>query len=95
MKAKSDNVLSPLSPLAIAAMLAAVAQVPVGGIAVLRDTDGGAIADPAATDTAFPRRAGTQYAFNISGLLQIEWVIFVILRRFRYLMAMRSPIGDR
>ena len=29
------------------------------------------------------------------GLLQIEWVIFVILRRFRYLMAMRSPIGDR
>jgi hypothetical protein len=40
--------------------LAAVAQAPVGGIAVLCDAYGGAIADPAATDTAFPRRAGTQ-----------------------------------
>jgi FAD/FMN-containing dehydrogenase len=60
MKAKSDYVLSPLSHAAIAALLAAVSQAPVGGLAVLCDAYGGAIADPAATDTAFPRRAGTQ-----------------------------------
>jgi hypothetical protein len=60
MKAKSDYVLSPLSHTAITALLTAVAQAPVGGIAVLCDAYGGAIADPAATDTAFPRRAGTQ-----------------------------------
>ena len=64
MKAKSDYVLSLLSPSAIAAMLAAVAQVPVGGIAVLCDAYGGAIADLAATDTAFPRRTGTQYCIQ-------------------------------
>src|SRR6202047_4348693 len=52
MKAKSDYVLSPLSPSAIAAMLAAVAQVPVGGIAVLCDAYGGAVAAPAGGDTA-------------------------------------------
>jgi hypothetical protein len=64
MKAKSDYVLSPLSHSAIAALLAAVAQAPVGGLAVLCDAYGGAIADLAATDTAFPRRAGTQYCIQ-------------------------------
>jgi FAD/FMN-containing dehydrogenase len=64
MKAKSDYVLTPLSPSAIAAMLAAVAQVPVSGIAVLCDAYGGAIADLAPSDTAFPRRAGTQYCIQ-------------------------------
>jgi hypothetical protein len=64
MKAKSDYVLSPLSLSAIAALLAAVAQVPVGGIAVLCDAYGGAISDVAAADTAFPRRGGTQYCIQ-------------------------------
>ncbi len=64
MKAKSDYVFSPLSPSAIAAMLAAVSEVPVGGIAVLCDAYGGAISGVAATDTAFPRRAGTQYCIQ-------------------------------
>jgi hypothetical protein len=64
MKAKSDYVLNPLSSSAIAAMLSAVAAVPVGGIAVLCDTYGGAIADVAAADTAFPRRSGTQYCIQ-------------------------------
>jgi len=64
MKAKSDYVLNPLSSSAIAAMLSAVAAVPVGGIAVLCDAYGGAIADVAAADTAFPRRAGTQYCIQ-------------------------------
>jgi hypothetical protein len=66
MKAKSDYVLSPLSLSAIDALLAAVAQVPVGGIAVLCDSYGGAIADLAATDTAFPHAPGHNTAFNIS-----------------------------
>jgi FAD/FMN-containing dehydrogenase len=64
MKAKSDYVLSPLSLSAIAALLEAVAQVPVGGIAVLCDAYGGAISDVAAADTAFPRRGGTQYCIQ-------------------------------
>ena len=64
MKAKSDYVLSPLSLSAIAALLAAVAQVPVGGLAVLCDAYGGAISDVAAADTAFPRRGGTQYCIQ-------------------------------
>src|SRR3984957_953849 len=64
MKAKSDYVLSPLSPSAIAAMLASVAQVRGGGIAFLCDAYGGAIADLAAADTAFPRRGGTQYCIQ-------------------------------
>jgi FAD/FMN-containing dehydrogenase len=64
MKAKSDYVLSPLSLSAISTLLAAVAQAPVGGIAVLCDAYGGAIADLATTDTAFPRRAGTQYCIQ-------------------------------
>ena len=45
MKAKSDYVFSPLLLSAIAAMLAAVSEVPVGGIAVLCDAYGGAISD--------------------------------------------------
>jgi Berberine and berberine like len=64
MKAKSDYVLSPLSPSAIASLLDAVAQVPVGGIAVLCDAYGGAISDLAAADTAFPRRGGIQYCIQ-------------------------------
>lgn len=63
-KAKSDYVLSPLGPTAIQAMLAAVATVPVGGIALLCDAYGGKIADVAADATAFPRRAGTQYCIQ-------------------------------
>jgi FAD/FMN-containing dehydrogenase len=64
MKAKSDYVLSPLSATAIQALLAAVAAVPVGGIAVLCDAYGGKISNVAATDTAFPRRSGTQYCIQ-------------------------------
>jgi hypothetical protein len=64
MKAKSDYVLTPLSASAIAAMLTAVAAVPVGGIAVLCDAYGGRIADVGAADTAFRRRSGTQYCIQ-------------------------------
>jgi FAD/FMN-containing dehydrogenase len=64
MKAKSDYVLTPLGSDAIAAMMAAVAVVPVGGIALLCDAYGGKIADVAADATAFPRRAGTQFCIQ-------------------------------
>jgi FAD/FMN-containing dehydrogenase len=61
MKAKSDYVFTPLGAAAIQAMLAAVADVPIGGIALLCDAYGGRIADVAAGDTAFARRGGTQF----------------------------------
>ena len=64
MKGKSDYVLDPLSTSAVAAMLSAVAAIPVGGIALLCDAYGGAISDVAAADTAFPRRGGTQYCIQ-------------------------------
>jgi FAD/FMN-containing dehydrogenase len=64
MKAKSDYVLSPLGADAIHALLAAVAALPAGGIALLCDAYGGRIADLAADATAFPRRAGTQYCIQ-------------------------------
>ena len=64
MKAKSDYVLTPLSATAIHDMLAAVAALPAGGVVLLCDAYGGKIADVAATDTAFPRRAGTQYCIQ-------------------------------
>jgi FAD/FMN-containing dehydrogenase len=64
MKAKSDYVFTPLGPAAIQAMLAAVAAVPVGGIALLCDAYGGRISDVAAGDTAFARRGGTQYCMQ-------------------------------
>jgi hypothetical protein len=64
MKGKSDYVLNPLSSSAVAAMLSAVAAIPVGGIALLCDAYGGAISDVAAADTAFPRRGGTKYCIQ-------------------------------
>jgi FAD/FMN-containing dehydrogenase len=64
MKAKSDYVLAPLAAPAIQALLAAVAVVPVGGIAVLCDAYGGRISDFAASGTAFARRRGTQYCIQ-------------------------------
>jgi FAD/FMN-containing dehydrogenase len=65
MKAKSDYVLTPLSTTAaIHDMLAAVAAVPAGGVVLLCDAYGGKIADVAAGDTAFARRAGTQYCIQ-------------------------------
>jgi FAD/FMN-containing dehydrogenase len=64
MKAKSDYVLTPLGSDAIGAMMAAVAAVPVGGIALLCDAYGGKIADVAADATAFARRAGTQFCIQ-------------------------------
>jgi FAD/FMN-containing dehydrogenase len=63
-KAKSDYVLTPLGSVAIQAMLAAVAAVPVGGIVLMCDAYGGKIADVAADATAFPRRAGTQFCIQ-------------------------------
>ena len=63
-KAKSDYVLSPLGPPAIQAMMAAVAALPAGAIALLCDAYGGKIADVAADATAFPHRAGTQYCIQ-------------------------------
>jgi FAD/FMN-containing dehydrogenase len=63
-KAKSDYVVTPLGPAAIAAMLTAVAAVPVGGIVLLCDAYGGKIADVAADATAFPHRAGTQFCIQ-------------------------------
>jgi hypothetical protein len=64
MKGKSDYVLNHLPSSAAAAMLSAVAAIPVGGIALLCDAYGGAISDVAAADTAFPRRGGTQYCIQ-------------------------------
>ena len=62
MKAKSDYVLTPLTTDAIAAMMSAVNA--VSGVALLCDGYGGKIAEVAATDTAFPRRAGTQFCIQ-------------------------------
>ena len=64
MKAKSDYVLTPLPASGIAAMMAAVAPLAPGAIALLCDSYGGKIADVAADATAFPRRAGTQYCIQ-------------------------------
>ncbi len=63
-KAKSDYVLTPLGTTALQAMMAAVAAVPVGGIALLCDAYGGKIADVPADATAFPHRAGTQFCIQ-------------------------------
>jgi FAD/FMN-containing dehydrogenase len=60
-KSKSDYVFTPLNATAIQAMMAAVATVPLGGIALLCDAYGGQIANVAPGDTAFPHRAGTQF----------------------------------
>ncbi len=62
MKAKSDYVLTPLSTDGITAMMAAAAQ--ASSVALLCDGYGGKIADVAASDTAFPRRAGTQFCIQ-------------------------------
>lgn len=64
MKAKSDYVLTPLGADGIAAMMAAVAPIPAGGIALLCDSYGGKIADVAPDASAFPRRAGTQFCIQ-------------------------------
>jgi hypothetical protein len=64
MKAKSDYVFSPLASSAIGNMLSSVAAVPVGGIAVLCDAYSGQIGNVPVADTAFPRRAGTQYCIQ-------------------------------
>jgi FAD/FMN-containing dehydrogenase len=63
-KAKSDYVFTALEAAAIQTMLAAVATVPVGGIALLCDAYGGRISDVAAGDTAFAHRGGTQYCIQ-------------------------------
>jgi FAD/FMN-containing dehydrogenase len=62
MKAKSDYVLRPLTSDAIKAMMGATAE--VSGVSLLCDAYGGKIADVAAADTAFPRRAGTQFCIQ-------------------------------
>jgi FAD/FMN-containing dehydrogenase len=62
MKAKSDYVLTPLGADAIAAMMTAASHAPT--VALLCDRYGGKIADVAAADTAFPRRAGTQFCIQ-------------------------------
>ncbi len=64
MKAKSDYVLTPLAADAIQAMMTALAAIPAGGVVLLCDAYGGRISDVAAPDTAFPRRAGTQYCIQ-------------------------------
>jgi FAD/FMN-containing dehydrogenase len=62
MKAKSDYVLTPLGTDGIAAMMSAAST--AGTVALLCDSYGGKIADVAAADTAFPRRAGTQFCIQ-------------------------------
>jgi FAD/FMN-containing dehydrogenase len=64
MKAKSDYVRTPLDATAIHDMMAAVASLPAGGIALLCDAYGGRISDVAAEATAFPHRAGTQFCIQ-------------------------------
>lgn len=64
MKAKSDYVRTPLDATAIHDMMAAVAPLPAGGIALLCDAYGGRISEVAADATAFPHRAGTQFCIQ-------------------------------
>ena len=64
LKAKSDYVLTPLDSAGIHDMMAAVASVPVGGIALVCDAYGGKIADVASDATAFAHRAGTQFCIQ-------------------------------
>jgi FAD/FMN-containing dehydrogenase len=64
MKAKSDYVLTPLNANAIGVMMQTLATLSAGAVVLLCDGYGGKIADIAAADTAFPRRAGTQYCIQ-------------------------------
>jgi FAD/FMN-containing dehydrogenase len=64
MKAKSDYVLTPLATDALQAMMKSLAAIPAGGVVLLCDAYGGKIADVAAADTAFVRRADTQYCIQ-------------------------------
>ena len=62
MKAKSDYMLTPLDADAIDAMMMAASA--ASTVALMCDGYGGKIADVAAADTAFPRRAGTQFCIQ-------------------------------
>ena len=64
MKAKSDYVLAPLDDTGTHDMMAAIAPLPAGAIALLCDAYGGRISEVAADATAFPRRAGTQFCIQ-------------------------------
>jgi FAD/FMN-containing dehydrogenase len=63
-KGKSDFVLSPLSDDGIAALIGAVQRHPANALVAICDAYGGAIARPAASDTAFVRRGGTLYCIQ-------------------------------
>jgi|SRR5271165_1092492 len=64
MKAKSDYVVSALNSPGIGDMLSAVAAIPAGGIALLCDAYGGAVAEVDVAATAFPHRHGSQYCIQ-------------------------------
>jgi FAD/FMN-containing dehydrogenase len=64
MKGKSDYVAAPMSDAGIDTLLGGLAQLPANAITIICDAYGGAIADMAAADTAFPHRGGVLYSMQ-------------------------------
>ena len=64
MKGKSDYVAAPMSDAGIDALLGGLGKLPANAITVICDAYGGAIADIAAADTAFPHRRGVLYSMQ-------------------------------
>ena len=64
MKGKSDYVATPMSDAGIETLLDGLAQLPANTITLICDAYGGAIADVAAADTAFPHRGGVLYSMQ-------------------------------
>lgn len=64
MKGKSDYVAAPMSDAGMETLLEGLARLPANAITVICDAYGGAIADVAAADTAFPHRQGVLYSMQ-------------------------------
>jgi FAD/FMN-containing dehydrogenase len=64
MKGKSDYVAKPMSDAGIETLMSGLLRPPANAIVVICDAYGGAIADVAANDTAFPHRRGVLYSLQ-------------------------------
>jgi hypothetical protein len=64
MKGKSDYVATPMSDAGIDTLLDSLGRLPANTITVICDAYGGAIAEVAAADTAFPHRRGVLYSMQ-------------------------------
>jgi FAD/FMN-containing dehydrogenase len=64
MKGKSDYVAAPMSDPGIDTLLDGLGRLPANAITIICDAYGGAIADVAVADTAFPHRRGVLYSMQ-------------------------------